>query len=315
MSPLSPEDSAMIDRGFRAFYHDNLWYYPYAATQDNLALTVPWERAGAVLDPSEALTSDAMPVHSLGPKIKVKEYGPVANPRQILIWLSGGGWQLALGFPIISIGYTREPFPAPLQTTYDAIDWVKAQYGAADVIIAGVSSGANLAIVAALHRYSDWIQGVCLVAPSLDNTEGAQRRHIGVSPWFTTERMEYYQRSYVPDVAARRDCKISPSHTPKEVLSRSAKKFSVSVYIMGADILRDEAQGFVERLFQHGYQGVLGHQLLTDLAEDIQAIFAHNLCPGRLEGGMDHQFEDRFDTDTELLQFRLEGASKPLGSG
>ena len=104
------------------------------------------------------------------------------------------------------------------------------------------------------------------------------------------------------------------------------------MYIMGADILRDEDEGFVERLFQHVYQirsklyhgyphmalnihRVLGYELLTDPVKDIQAMLAHNLCPGCLEGGMDHQFEDRFVTTTELLKFRLDGASKPLGSG
>lgn len=29
MSPLSPEDRAVVDGGFRAFYNANIWYYPH----------------------------------------------------------------------------------------------------------------------------------------------------------------------------------------------------------------------------------------------------------------------------------------------
>lgn len=179
-------------------------------------------------------------------------------------------------------------------------------------------------MVAALDRYADWIRGVCLVAPSLDNTQGAQRRHKGASPWFTTERMELYQQMYVSNGAAREDWKVSPIKAPPDVLER-AKTFDVSMYIMSADILREENEDFVERLtacgcrvrhkLYQGYphmafsvQGALGYELLIDLVGDVRAMLAGNLCPEGLKGGTIESVASV--TDAEILQFRLSGASK-----
>lgn len=78
---------------------------------------------------------------------------------------------------------------------------------------------------------------MCLVAHSLDNTEGVQRRHKGISPYFTPERLEFYQHTYVPNIADRENWKISPILAPAEILGR-ATKFDVSVYIMDTYILR-----------------------------------------------------------------------------
>lgn len=169
------------------------------------------------------------------------------------------------------------------------------------------------------------------MATSVDSTEGAQRRHKGASPWFTPERVEFYEQTYVPNVTDRGNWKISPINAPAEVLRR-ATKFNVSMYIMGAVILKEEDEGFVERLVHHGcqvrsklyrgcphmalsVQGVLSYELSTDMAAIIRAILADNLYPGDLEGGTIHEFEDRFATDTELLQFRLDGASNHLAQG
>lgn len=93
LSPLSSEDSILIDPGFRAFYNTYLWHYPRAATRDNLKLTAPWSIADAVLDPAEALPPDAMPIHTtdkLGSKTQIKEYGSVENPCQIMVFIPGG---------------------------------------------------------------------------------------------------------------------------------------------------------------------------------------------------------------------------------
>lgn len=167
---------------------------------------------------------------------------------------------------------------------------------------------------------------MCLVAPSLDNTQDAQRRHKGASPWFTTERMELYQRMYVPSLAARADWKVSPIKAPPEVLRR-AKTFDVSMYIMSADILREENEAFVERLTAYGcrvrrklyqgyphmalsVQGALGYGMLIDLVADVRAMLAGNLCPEALNGGTIEPVVSA--TDAAILQSRLSCASEPL---
>lgn len=64
-----------------------------------------------------------------------------------------------------------------------------------------------------------------------------------------------------------------------------------------------------------GVQAVLGYELLTDLVDDIQAIFAGELNPERREGATILHVEERGTTDTDLLQLRLDDASRPLGPG
>lgn len=140
--------------------------------------------------------------------------------------------------------------------------------------------------------------------------------------------MELYQQMYVPNVAARADWKVSPIKAPPEVLRR-AKTFDVSMYIMSADIFKEENEAFVEHLTAYdcpvrrklyqGYphmalsvQGALGYEMLTDLVADVRAMLAGNLCPEALKGGT---IEPEISaTDATVLQFRLSCASKPLGN-
>lgn len=131
------------------------------------------------------------------PKLRLRIYKPksIAAPTPVLIWLHGGGYVMGkpemddrscaayvreLGISIVSVDYRyapKHPFPAGLEDSYSALEWVAAhpqQLGvdAKRIAIGGVSAGGGLAAaLAQLAHDRQEIKPVfqLLVYPMLDD--------------------------------------------------------------------------------------------------------------------------------------------------
>ena len=198
------------------------------------------------------------------------------NPRLGLIWIHGGGWMHGdldvydgvarafaneLGCEVVAVDYAlapEHPFPEGFDDVWNVLQWAVEEYS--DVVVAGDSSGGNLAAATAIKARDTGIRlaAQLLVYPMLessDQTPFKQQFRSRYSPFVgqetfgesTFERIEWIWDAYVPDLSLRE----SPLATPMR--ADSLRGVAPAVIITAEhDILRGEAEAYADRLRTDG---------------------------------------------------------------
>lgn len=146
------------------------------------------------------------------------------------------------------------PFPAALEDCYELLEALfdgtldVGEFDSDAVIVAGDSSGANMAVSVAMmsrDRHGPRLRGMALVSPVLDFTRW---RHGGAdAPLLTGGEMEYYTACYCPEVDTAAEPYVSP-------LLQGDFSDLPAAYIMGAELdsLRVDGQQLADRLEAQG---------------------------------------------------------------
>ncbi|KAF4343839.1 esterase lipase thioesterase [Fusarium beomiforme] len=246
-------------------------------------------------------------------RFRVRVYTPTSQCDErgwpVLIWFHGGGWAVGglnngtdlccwacerARCLVVSVDYglaPENPFPAAVEDAIDAVRWVAscpAELPTIDtsrVSISGTSSGANLAIVAALSASNSEVPlptaqpslpntiahppaSLVLFIPVVDNTataEGVWKPNAETAPWLTPARMEWYRKLYFTRNEHRSRWDASPNLAP-EALVRKLPKTWIAVAEM--DILAPESLAFGEQL--RGFGIDVETLLVKDLGERVQ---------------------------------------------
>jgi acetyl esterase len=224
--------------------------------------------------PERELSITEEVVAGAGGPLRARLYTPVGGGSGLLVWFHGGGWatgsieshDLALrllaiesGVRVLSIDYRlapEHPWPAAPDdalAVWRDVTSRKAQFGASDgpILVGGDSAGGNLATVLCLDLLEsgeDQPDGQVLVYPAID-LDGQSESYRTFSDGFflTEEKMEFYKDAYCPEHDRRSDPRVSPIFAPS--LEGLAPAY---VCTAAADPLRDEGEGYAERLTGDG---------------------------------------------------------------
>lgn len=210
------------------------------------------------------------------PETALRLYRPagLAVPAPVILYLHGGGFVLG-----DSVAYARQsarialrcnalvvfldyrlapehPFPAALEDTLLAADWIARNAGAIGAdperfALMGDSAGANLSIAAMLHdRPAKRFRCACVLYPLVD-----ARPYLGLAPrsgsdqafatgfYLEFAETEHFAGAYLPDKALANDPRVSPVLAPD--LSGLPP---ILLYGAENDILRDQGWLFAEQL-------------------------------------------------------------------
>lgn len=219
---------------------------------------------------------------------------------------------------VVSVDYglaPENPFPTAVEDAIDAVRWVSSsptelqKLDTTRISISGTSSGANLAIVAALSASNSETHlptaqpslpntiahppvSLLLFIPVVDNTatvEGVWKLNAETAPWLTPSRMEWYRKLYFTQDNHRSKWDASPNLAPAYLLSKLPKTW---IAVAEMDVLAPEALAFGEQLQGLGVDvetvvvkggthsilslhGVIdrGYQMIEDAVKHLQMIF------------------------------------------
>jgi acetyl esterase len=203
--------------------------------------------------------------------VPIRVYRPVETdePSMALVYLHGGGWVTGsiethdgparalarrAGIVVISVGYRlapEHPFPAPLNDAWTAMQWVSSHAGQlmldVDRIgVGGDSAGATLATVVA-RRGRDHAVPVAmqlLIYPATNHAfDTPSYSYFSEGYGLTRDGMHWYWSQYLGDADGS-----NPDASPAQVndLRRMPRAIVVTAE---ADVLRDEAESYAQRLF------------------------------------------------------------------
>ncbi|KIW25416.1 hypothetical protein, variant [Cladophialophora immunda] len=304
LSPLAPYIAQQLCGPFRVFHEEVVQWYPPRVWENRLTPMSPFDTSTDLDFHSGVDTTD----HYLPSGLCVRQFIPRHERRDlpVIMWFAGGGWMLGdisgdnnvlsqiaarCGCRVFTGAYRRQEFPIPHDDAMVMADWVKNRVGRKEVVIAGVSSGGNLAAATALAWSAAQRPpaGLLLVAPSLDNTSECEERWRPNwdAPWLTPATMRFFQdrcfRS--PGDRSRENWRASPIYADQRTIE-STRAFPTKVVAMAGDILRRESEDFVARLeaascqatlsiFPHGHtgllmQGLVGTALLDEMIDWIR---------------------------------------------
>ncbi|HEX4444370.1 MAG TPA: alpha/beta hydrolase [Galbitalea sp.] len=210
--------------------------------------------------------------------VHVRRYQPLElrRPAAVFLWIHGGGWMHgdldvyeevcrafanALGCEVISVDYglaPEHPFPFAFNEIWAVTQEVAAEFP--DVVLAGDSSGANLAAAVAIKARDEGarIAVQLLIYPVLessDATEFKQRFRTRYSPFVdqadfgeaTHDRIKWIWDVYVPDAELRE----SPFATPMR--AQTLRGVAPAVIVTAEhDILRGEGEAYAAKLRADG---------------------------------------------------------------
>lgn len=225
----------------------------------------PYER------PDGVAVSDELIVHD-GGAYAMRVYRPVQRTGSgALLYIRGGGFvvgsldthdsvvaELAEKSGLVSIALSfrlapEHPFPAAIEDCYGGLSAVAADAARLAIdpgrlVIAGDSSGANMAVAVCLmsrDRSGPPLRGQALISPVLDFTRW--RQGGADAPLLTGGEMEYYTGCYSPDPATVAHPYVSP-------LVSAELHGLPPAYVMAAemDSLRVDALQYAKRLRDHG---------------------------------------------------------------
>lgn len=230
-------------------------------------------------------------------RFKARVYTPTGQSDErgwpVLVWFHGGGWAVGglnngtdlccwacekARCLVVSVDYglaPEHPFPAAVEDSIDAVRWVASppaelqKIDTSRISISGTSSGANLAIVAALSA-SNPEAALPTARPSLSNTivhppvslllfipvvdstatvDGVWKPNAEAAPWLTPSRMEWYRKLYFTQDEHRSRWDASPNLAPDTLLKKLPKTWMA---IAEMDILATEASTFSQQLNELG---------------------------------------------------------------
>ncbi|MFJ9341295.1 alpha/beta hydrolase [Streptomyces sp. NPDC101733] len=216
--------------------------------------------------PARALAS----VHDTvaqGVPVRVYDPAPGSVGRPLAVYFHGGGWVMcgldthdalcrdlaaASGAVVVSVDYRlapEHPWPAAPDDALTVLLWARSEAGALGcdpgrVVVAGDSSGGNLAAVTAL-RAPGLTAGQLLVYPPLDASMGSGSvTAYGRGYFHTAAHMAWYWDQYGGDPAHPH---VSPLRAPD--LSGLPRTLIV---LADCDVLRDEGVAYGRRLGEAG---------------------------------------------------------------
>lgn len=235
--------------------------------------------------------------------VRVYQPGEVRNPVPLL-FIHGGGWSLCSvethhetaaqlaadnGCQVVSVEYRlapEHPFPAPLEDCLAAARWTAANAGADRIVVAGDSSGGNLAAAVALASLGDRslprVALQVLIYPVLGaDLDTSSYRALGDgSLGLSRAQMRWYWDAYAPTRAQREDPLAVPLAAPEFA------GLPPTVLLVGdLDPLRDEARAYRDALaaagvrvefweFRGGFHGFYSFRGVLDLADQAAASVA-----------------------------------------
>ncbi|MEU9030789.1 alpha/beta hydrolase [Streptomyces sp. NPDC048383] len=224
-------------------------------------------RAAAVPGPPGPEVASVRDTVAGGVPVRVYDPAPDAADRPLVVWFHGGGWvmcgldthdrlcrelALASGAVIVSADYRlapEHPWPAAADDALSVLLWARAEAPAlgcdpARVVVAGDSSGGNLAAVTAL-RAPELVAGQLLAYPPLDASMGsASVTTYGRDHFHTAAHMAWYWDQYGGDPAHPH---VSPLCAPDLAgLPRAL------IVLADCDPLRDEGLAYGRRLGEAG---------------------------------------------------------------
>lgn len=203
-------------------------------------------------------------------EIPVRIYRPAgASPRPVIVYFHGGGWvvgsltthdgicrALAAGVDavVVSVDYRLAPehrYPAAVDDAYAALQWVAEHASAIGgdalrVVVAGDSSGGNLAAVVAQLARADGppIAFQLLVYPVTDyEFTSLSMEDNAVGYYLTRDTMRWFYEQYLNDAAEGEDVRVSPIRNPD--LTGLAPAFVVTAEY---DPLRDQGTAYLDAM-------------------------------------------------------------------
>jgi acetyl esterase len=215
--------------------------------------------------------------------IPIRVYRPrESGPLPALVFYHGGGWVIGnldtsdnlcrmlsnrASAVVVSVDYRLAPehrFPAAVDDSYAALEWVSGNADRLDVdpsriAVGGSSAGGNLAAAVALKARDTEgpnlaYQVIIYPATNLFDLTTASHRHFASGYGLTREHVEFFRESYLPEVADRKSPYASP------LLAESLEDLPPAIVITaGFDVLRDEAIAYAERLEASGVATIRAH--------------------------------------------------------
>ncbi|MFF4429100.1 alpha/beta hydrolase [Streptomyces sp. NPDC001513] len=214
--------------------------------------------------PAVASVSDTV---AGGVPVRIYDPAPGARDRPLVVFLHGGGWVMcgldthdatcrslavASGAVVVSVDYRlapEHPWPAAVDDALAVLLWAREEATALGcdpdaVVVAGDSSGGNLAAVTAL-RAPELLAGQLLFYPPLDASMGSASVDAYAEGYFhTAAHMAWYWDEYGGDP---RHPHVSPLCAPD--LSGLPPALIV---LADCDVLRDECLAYARRLAAAG---------------------------------------------------------------
>ncbi|HEY4349049.1 MAG TPA: alpha/beta hydrolase [Gaiellaceae bacterium] len=197
------------------------------------------------------------------------------EPSMALIYFHGGGWVIGsldthdgcarafakrAGIVVISVGYRlapEHPYPAALDDAWTAARWVMAnaeelKIDAEKVGVGGDSVGGCLAAIVARkgRDVGTPFATQLLIYPTMTSraeTQSYSLYQLGYG--LTRDGMEWFWRQYIGDADGTTNPDISPAAL--QDLRRLPRAIVVTAE---ADVLRDEAEAYAQRLFLAGVE-------------------------------------------------------------
>ncbi|WP_063764100.1 alpha/beta hydrolase, partial [Streptomyces sp. NRRL S-575] len=252
--PLSPEAGALCDAMTAGFPRPG----------DVHALRAAAASGSGRTGPAMASVSDT---DAGGVPVRIYDPAPGPSDRPLIVYLHGGGWVMcgldshdatcrslavAAGAVVVSVDYRlapEHPWPAASDDALTVLLRARDLAGALGshpgrVVVAGDSSGGNLAAVTAL-RAPELVAGQLLFYPPLDaRMESASVERYAEGYFHTAAHMAWYWEQYGGDP---KHPHVSPLRAPD--LSDQPPTLIV---LADCDVLRDEGIGYARRLAAAG---------------------------------------------------------------
>ncbi|MFF5702646.1 alpha/beta hydrolase [Streptomyces sp. NPDC012794] len=223
--------------------------------------------AGEAVRPAGPEVASVYDTTAGGVPVRVYDPAPGAAGRPLVVYFHGGGWVMcgpdthdalcralaaASGAVVVSTGYRlapEHPWPAAADDALTALLWARAEAlrlgcDPRRVVVAGDSSGGNLAAVTAL-RAPELVAGQLLVYPPLDAAmDSASVAAYGRGYFHTAAHMAWYWEQYGGDPA-------HPHVSPLRA-ARVAGLPRTLLVLADCDPLRDEGLAYARRLGRAG---------------------------------------------------------------